>query len=551
MTTRESASHRVIALAVAALAVIAIGVFAVGKRSAVLNSARPSSEDEPTSTLATSPTEQATEPTSNRASVPESEEHGDAPSQASAAAASAHIPIRLHGTVETPADPTARALARILLTDRDGIHVDLGMDASGYGIDGLSPGEYVLEAQARGMLSSRRTITLRAGESDHREDFRLEEGWFVRVRVLTPDGEDLADRFAKDRVPIEPAWIWVAATLDPPGGRLEGRTSEDVGVGRSVSWNDSGGETVHLVEVSADPPVYLSAALRELVLTTKRVETRIDSVDFVVDMASVRSLLAGLTLVVEHETGAPAIDASVSLATSGLMESGVHPDAQGRVTIEGQMPGPYDLEIFEKGYGSLDTTVTLEPGRIVDLGTIRLERGVEIRGRCVDERGEPVPVVPGLIPAPERQDDATLPTMVSSGRADGEDGRFVFRGLSAGRYVVWSEPASAPESTDMRWMFSPVVVDTRNGPVENLVLVARQPVPIVFRPTSDAVGGIDFEVRTADGFRVEGGTFKNETPLRVELPPAEYRLRLMRARKLVREIPISLRSELLAIDVDP
>ncbi len=560
MNERDSVVRRTIALAIAVLALIAIGVFAIGRRSPVADSAQPAGDDEPTVANATSETERAPELASTRASVPAPEDHGEAPARASAASVSAHVPIRLFGTVETRADPTSSMSAWILITDREGVHYELGTDEGGYGVDGLSPGEYVLEAQAPGMRPVRRKLTLRASEPEHREDFRLEAAWVVLVRIRTPDGEDLAERLARDQF-LPTTRIAVLATTESPGERLPTSLALDSDfptLGRLDVFADSAAKTKNRLEIAGDPPVFVSAILRDVVLASTRVDTRIETLDLVVDPERVRNSLAGVTLVVVmDETSAPAVDAFVSLSTADSNESGVHPDPQGRVTFQGRAPGVYAVDVFGQGYGFLPLQATLEPGRIKDLGTIRLKRGVEIRGRCVDESGAEQRVVPGLLPMAEIAEDANAPTRLYSGSADPKRGGFVIRGLPGGRYLVWSEPADAPsvgpdgKSLDTRWLLVPSVVDTRNGPVADLVLVVHRPVPLVLRPTSDAVEGIEYDVRTADGFPMKSGRFDGAVSLRLELPPAEYRLRLLRSKKLLREIPFTLGSDELAIDVDP
>jgi hypothetical protein len=549
----------VIALAIAVLAVIAIGVFAIGKRNPVTSSAQPASDDASTSERATSPTEGAPELASNRAPVLAADPRGNPPSQVFAAVDAAHAPIRLFGSVETPTSAVSQARPWVRLTDRDGVWVPIGTEDGVYALGGLSPGEYALEAGARGMLSVRRTITLRTSEPEHREDFRLEAAWIVRVRVRTPDGEDLAERLTKDQF-LPTIRIAVIATTDSPGERLPTSAGLDSGfplIGRFDVFADSAEKTANQLEIDGDPPVWVSAVLRDVVLASTRVDSRIDTLDLVVDPLRVRNSLSGLTLVVVNdETNAPAVDAFVSLSTADSTESGVHPDAQGRVTFEGRASGLYSVDVLEPGYGSLPLPARLEPGRITDLGTIRLQRGVEIHGRCVDESGAEQRVIPGVIPAAELEGpDAT--NTVYTGRADPKRGGFVIRGLPAGRYAVWMEPAGDPsavptgESTGTQWLIVPTVVDTRHGPVANLVLVVHQATVLVLRPTSDAVDGIEFDVRTVEGFQTRSGAFTGATPQRVELPPAEYRLRLSRARKLLREIPFTLGSEQLAIDVDP
>lgn len=53
-------------------------------------------------------------------------------------------------------------------------------------------------------------------------------------------------------------------------------------------------------------------------------------------------------------------------------------------------PGLQELVIVSPGWTPVSTTFTAEPGRIVDIGEITLERGHAVQGRVVDERGAPL-----------------------------------------------------------------------------------------------------------------------------------------------------------------
>src|SRR5262249_58520513 len=79
---------------------------------------------------------------------------------------------------------------------------------------------------------------------------------------------------------------------------------------------------------------------------------------------------------------------------------------------------------------------TSEPGRMTDLGTVRMKHGVEIRGRCIDASGGPLRMVPGL----QRMDDAPGSSpetdRVYTGSLDGDEPRFVIKNLEPGRYIV-------------------------------------------------------------------------------------------------------------------
>lgn len=483
---------------------------------------------------------------SKAADLPPSTPRADSTSPAPA-------PIHLHGTVVEPGNLPPVPDIELVLVDRDGHRTTSAAEDGQYAFDSLAPGEYALEATAPGYLPQQRTITLRSEEPDRREDFRIEASWRVAVRVVTPDGEDLLERLARENIAAGP-WISVVATRNPPGEALPEKGNPTTGareVGRVLFLSGPSLGKAKPLDIWEDAPVWVSVAVREFVLTTQRVDTRVTELELIVDVEKIRSLLGGLTFVVlDDDTGAPTTEAWAALSTPNVVEGANRPDVHGRVTFKDRLPGRYRIRVSMPGHVYTTLDVDIAPARVTDLGTIRLAHGVLIRGRCVDENGQRQDVLPAL---EDRSADLGSGSDRTIFVSSADPAGFRFRGLPGERYTVVRKAPNLhgrPRS-EQDWIFLPSVVDTRNGPIEDLVLVVYRPVSFVLHPTSEGVDGIDYQVTTPEGLEASAGRLRGSAPERVELAPGEYRLRLSRDGKPLRETPFTLGHESSRIDVDP
>jgi hypothetical protein len=241
------------------------------------------------------------------------------------------------------------------------------------------------------------------------------------------------------------------------------------------------------------------------------------------------------------------------MGTSQRTESGYRLDEQGVLRIEDHIPGIYDLRVMLKGHPLTTKRIELPPGRTVDLGTIALGAGITVQGKCIDGEGHARKVNLALVPL---ADDAGTPASRSNllYLLDVDDqGLFSESSLPPARFEVRIFPQThgLVESGETGWAMSPVLVDTRNGPVENLVVVVHRPVTVALHPTSAEVRGTEYAVTTADGIAYHDGTLSGLESVALEFVPGDYTLRLSRASKLVREIPLTVGTSSLTIDVEP
>jgi hypothetical protein len=553
-------------LAAIALALLVFaGAFAVTRFQspmAVRASAEPPAvvPEAPSATIDTAPLSkrERAEGADDVAGSPDCSE-GSASDVADSGVPAAQGAIRLRGSIVLPsADPDE--CAYVALVDRNGKQEDRNTGKGNvreFAFDGLAAGEYFLAASALGHRSERRTIVLRQEETDRKEDFTLQPLWLLGVRVVTPDGEDLSERLRKDGIAM--AWATVFATVDPPGATLPKSLwmdRQDMSIAPIHFGTAVGGKPSRSLEISSDPPFHVSAAMREIVLATRRVDAHVSEIELVVDPEVVKRSLASLTfVVVDDATGAPAKQSSIMLRTAQTGEAPIHPDDHGRVSFEGRVPGLYEIQITMPQRALTTIPADLVPGQTTDLGIVRLGQGVLIRGRCVDANGVAQDALPSVYASDDDSGSQRKPALCFYGsESDPEHGGFAISFLPAGRYVIAPDGGHvSPEDwkSGKRLAFVPAIVDTRNGPVEDLVVLVSQPVPLVLHPTSEAVDGVRYELRTAGGLHVASGRFWGAKPERVPMAPSRYRLLLSRGNETIREVPFTLGTETLEMQVDP
>jgi hypothetical protein len=230
------------------------------------------------------------------------------------------------------------------------------------------------------------------------------------------------------------------------------------------------------------------------------------------------------------------------------------PDDQGIVHFTDRVPGIYEVHARLKGRSREVRTVELKPGQILDLGTITFGNKTLVRGRCVDGEGHPRRVNAGLFQIADDASSTVGRTHVIYRITMDEQGLFSITGLPAGRFLIRLAPlmpGMPGEVGEAGWEMDPALVDTRNGPIENLVIVVHRPVTATLHPTSTEVGGMKFAVIATDGLEYRTGEFGGSAAVALELVPGVYTLRLTRDHVLVREIPFTVGSSPVTIDVGP
>jgi hypothetical protein len=255
--------------------------------------------------------------------------------------------------------------------------------------------------------------------------------------------------------------------------------------------------------------------------------------------------------VIDAESGAPLEGIGVRLQREGLGRPGMPTDAQGEVVFENREPGRHTLRIAVQGYARHQETIEAAPGAALDLGTIELEQETWVAGRCIDAAGKPVAetrlMLARVLPDGKQDQEAGAVTDAS--------GAFRFAWLARGRYVIATygdDEFSIPgRPFETLWVSGNVVVETFNGPVEDLELRLVAPTSVSIQGPEQA-GALSFAIVDHNGLWLRRQRLSSTTPRRLKLPPGSYVLKVTDAAgELLEERPFTVGSEPLALAVGP
>jgi protocatechuate 3,4-dioxygenase beta subunit len=394
------------------------------------------------------------------------------------------VKVRLVG-LDRPDDPAARAPRRETDTVADGE----------FRFDGLPPGRYWLSATHPEFAPSAFVLELTKTEGSGPHVVLLKSGGAIRVCV----------RGAGD-APAKGERIAVSEMTSTSSRTVYKGVTDDHGELR-VEHLSPGQYEVRRIDASG-----LGAARGVAVLPEKTVEVRFD-------------VSCGLVGVVTSPQGQPLADAIVRLMPASMEKGGFRStmsrtDQQGRYEIAGYPPGEYVMDVHTGGsrrYGVCVGRVTLRAGETVEY-PVHI-RPTYLSGRITSaETGMPVKVI-GIwkIQAKrvELHDGEVVRTEHYGAKAfPGEDGRYMFVGLSPGFYRI-RVPAPLPELCA-----SARVVDFTAG---------QELGDVDFALKSREVGHLRLRVREPDGSPASGLVFRLRTGpgrgkrLRVkEIGPGEF-----------------------------
>ncbi|HEX6883739.1 MAG TPA: hypothetical protein VF530_10180, partial [Planctomycetota bacterium] len=390
----------------ALLAAIALGLAALLWMRAGLDgraaerSAPPPSvpvETEPTASRLARP-ERAPEPAASASSAerPPPARNPDSDALAPRATpADALVGCVLHGRVRS-SDGSAFSGWRpfVSMTDAGGLRSQTEVSPEGhYSLAGLAPGTWSLSAGGTGFRNESAELELTRAEPIVRRDLVLVRKPLLAVRVVTPEGETFweaqrARAAAKVRTPDGPTAV---ATLEAPGAEVEEARDagqNPVGVGSFWTYGPLleafGPGLLGVLELQADPPLFVSVVVGARVVATQRVEPGTREVTFVLDLEDLLEQWAQVTMrVVAEDTGEP-------LTGSLRIDSNTMANVREGLWSGPLLPGKHTLTFWAMGYAHIPLEVTLAPGQDLDLGEQRIPRELTIDGRLVDADGQPV-----------------------------------------------------------------------------------------------------------------------------------------------------------------
>ena len=340
---------------------------------------------------------------------------------------------------------------------------------------GITPGIWHVEAQREGFSTLSRDFTIDDASDGHRVDLVLKRALVIPVRFRAPKGGPLADAMAAEasdgllhniavsgfpRAPparfevgfvdagqLDGAGRWFARTRSPYSVALESKVA---------ILSDSDGVLV----VEGEPPAFVVATLKHVILASVRIGDAARGVDLVVDPETIRASLATLRLrFVDAETKQPLegveVDVHDDLAWS---RTAARTDADGCATCTRVLPGLLQIQPSLFGYEVCRVPFPVEAGATADVGTIELSREVTLHGRV--RRADGKPAGGWLSHCSLDRWHHGLPVDSDHFWGLKADGSFELSGLGRGRYLVrYGEGDVATP---------PQIVDTRRDPLPEL-----------------------------------------------------------------------------------
>ena len=399
---------------------------------------------------------------------------------------------------ETEYVPDMGVPPRIVVSNDAGEVFEAFTDGEGaFQIAGLRPARWHVLAEAGGCIAKRIELEIRSGEREKSIDIGLDAVIRLPVKLVTPDGKDLRDAVLADGELTEAFQPVPFARRACPNERMRDlgdEPSRRYGSGRwerlpDLAREGSGGVS-GILEISDPLPLFVGVSSCGFVLDSKLVGPGTDEVVFVSPPERIRDLVASVSMRVHSaEDGRPIEGASASIESTPELER----DGSGGFQAAVVPPGRRKLVLEAEGYERREEWIEIPPGARMDLGVRSLARPVAISGKIVDESGSPLSLHVDLESLDRRMPGAPL---LSAGRPESApDGTFEFLGAGPGRYLLSNAEGDSP--------FTPVEVDTRRGPVKDLVLVARPSETIRVMPPFEPPPESYFLVETPEGIPVQ------------------------------------------------
>jgi hypothetical protein len=406
-------------------------------------------------------------------------------------------------------------------------------EAGRYEIHALAPGRWRIEADSHGFEPAHADVFLPDERATVEIDLVLRSLPVVRVVLLTPDGKSFTPAKRGLFLPR------VFATREPLAGAAPTDLSLYAQCGTLAQREPADLErrNLGLLELTCDPPIWVSLVLAGRVLGAERVDPGVEEVVFVLDPAEHLRLFSDVRVrVVDLATGSPLTGVLAHFKAKPFHAWMNVTDDSGELEYENVISGPAALSLSRVGYAPREVEFDVPGGERFDLGDVAMDPGGKgkLRLSIAAPEGTPRAFVSWAR-------SGTDPTTMWS-TATWERGGVLELELGGGRWIVWAEGTEGERSLGSRDL--EVAIDggiaQETLPLEPLARLVLEPaegerkvtildpqVPGSLRRTYvivDKILGVDL-VPGRYELVVRGGN-EEERRVPVEVGPAGARVRL-------------------------
>ncbi|MBI3821025.1 MAG: sigma-70 family RNA polymerase sigma factor [Planctomycetes bacterium] len=427
---------------------------------------------------------------------------------------------------------------------------------------GAHPGKWSLSAHAEGFAPEEREFEIENGAVRKRLDVVMAAAGTLKIKFLTPSGKPLLGEhydaeacaslqkiginLVDDRV------LLAMATRNPPPARFAFINSPIIhmGSGEYISRENANRmrkrnvatEFDGLMILTAPPPLYISAVFRNIVLSSQRVEPGVDEVALVVEPnAIVGSLATVKARVIDGETGSPLPKAFVGVDCWFRGGAGKQVDENGVVTLTNLEPQLGELRArCGDDYAIYDIRVTLEPGKIFDVGTISLYKSKEnlVRGHVVDENGAPTSLSVNIQRFDDSSGGLSKPIEVYMDKA----GNFRLE-KPPGKYLL--------TSNDKFRSIGNLIFDSRDRKPDSLTIIARKSAQARIRLTMAEPEYLEVSIVNDAQQVIWSSLALYKKRWAVALAPGSYTLVVRDEQHLRKSVPFTIAAESVLLEVTP
>lgn len=257
--------------------------------------------------------------------------------------------------------------------------VDAG---AGYALTGLEPGTWKVYSKPTNHAAFQGEIEI-TGARTQRYDIVFEPSYLIDVKVVTPDGRPIHEAMREANLGWNVDIVCIGSKRPIDGESvamtdLRGHTRYGIGTFHAARGFEARGrdpkppEVAGTLELSEPPPIHVAALFRHVVLASKPVSASDREVLLEVSVDDLRAATSTIRVqVVDGRNGAPIEGARVSISDRQSGGGGRPTDAQGRITLEHEIVGVVELDVWAKDCSPYHQVLRITPGEH-DLGQVRM-----------------------------------------------------------------------------------------------------------------------------------------------------------------------------------